>query len=300
MASQNIGYNYYMKEDKPIEFQSRGEKINTLHSYYLKMREKNTPDIDELFENDIVDKKIFDKENELVQEYKKSWEKESTPELIELKKKIDIFEGIVADQIDGGNWLGDSVEAIATHELDDVLRGVDTVLEVSLEDIDSFKEYLGLGFDLVVHKDEKRLEKKLQRFISEDIKKGKLGNLKYYKGTEISGSLDVFRLVVGTNGQTMEELIDLRLKKDWDALATHPFQVSVLLQINLQIQAALNYANKIGNENYLNRLVNVAQRMNVLVESKKDVVNMHADEVFMSKDYKNMKTFLSERLGVDI
>jgi hypothetical protein len=168
-----------MNENKPIEFSSHEQKLNELHDFYTRMRERNAPDVDELFDNDVVDKKIFEKEGELVESHKKDWERTNTLELNELKKKVDIFEGVVADQIDGGKWLGSNVEAIATHEYDDVLRGVDTVLEITPEEKDEFKQYLGLGFDLVVHKDEKRLEKKLQRFISEDVKEEKLGNLKY-------------------------------------------------------------------------------------------------------------------------
>lgn len=289
-----------MDENKPIQFQNRAEKIQSLHAHYTAMRERNAPDISNLFEYDVVDKKIFEKEGELVAEYKKDWEKTNDPELNDLKKEIDIFEGIVADQIDGGNWLGQNVEAIATHEYDDILRGVDTVLEITPEKRDDFKQYLGLGFDLVVHKDERRLEKKLQRFINEDIKKGTLGNLKYYKGSEISGSLDVFRLVIGTDGKTMKELIDLRLKKDYDALAIHPFQADLIYQIILQLQTAIKHADKTDNEKYLSKLAEVARQVNILIENKQEILAQEAERVMNSKDYKTMQTFLNTRLGIDI
>lgn len=289
-----------MNENEVIQFQDRPQKIDALHEHYTKMRERNAPDISKLFEYEVVDKKIFEKEGELIAEYKKDWEKTNTKELKDLKKEIDIFEGIVADQIDGGNWFGSNVEAIATHEYDDVLRGVDTVLEITPEGEDAFKEYLGLGFDLVVHKDEKRLEKKLQRFIDEDIKKGTLGNLKYYKGSEISGSLDVFRLVVGTDGKTMKELIDLRLKKDYQALEKHPFQADMVYQIILQLQAAIKHAYKTGNEEYLGRLSEIAKQVNVLVENKQEILTQEAERVGRSETYSTMRNFLQKRLGIDI
>lgn len=289
-----------MNENEAIQFRNREEKINSLHEHYRKMRERNVQDISHLFESEVADRKIFEKEGELIAEYKKDWDQANTKELNDLKKEIDIFEGIVADQIDGGNWLGQNVEAIATHEYDDILRGVDTVLEITPENEDDFKQYLGLGFDLVVHKDNKRLEKKLNRFLEEDIKKGQLGNLKYYQGSEISGSLDVFRLVIGTDGKTMKELIDLRLKKDYEALAEHPFQADMIYQIILQLQAAVKHAHKTGEVEYLDRLTDVAKQVNVLVENRSEFLAREAERVANSQDYKVMRNFLNRRLGIDI
>jgi hypothetical protein len=300
-----------MNENKAVYevgFHGREEHIQTLHSHYKTMRERNAPDISHMFDNNVIDRKIFDKEQELVNEYKKNWKQNETKEIREVKQKIEIFEGIVADQIDGGNWMGPGVEAIATHENDDVLRGIDNVLEFTElneegEEIpDVPKEYLGIGFDLLVHKqkEDDRLTKKLYRFAEEDIKTGKLGKLKCYDGSEISGELSVFRAVISTNGKTMEELIDLRIKKDWEALAKHPFQADIIYQITLQFQAAVNHAVKTGNRKYIEHLRGMAIQINRLHDARQEFLEAEAERVYESEDYQTMLRFYQKNLGIDI
>jgi hypothetical protein len=98
----------------------------------------------------------------------------------------------------------------------------------------------------------------------------------------------------------MHELIDLRLKKDWDALAEHPFQADMLYQIVLQLQAAIKYAYKKGDQKYIDQLSDVAKQVNTLVENKQDFLAGHAERVAQSPDYQTMRRFLEKRLGVDI
>jgi|GEM_PF-2077564 len=298
-----------MDENKPLYktgFRSNEEHIENLHRHYTDMRNRNTPDIETMFENNVIDRKIFEKEKELINEYKKDWESTNTQELRELKKKIEIFEGIVADQIDGGNWMGQGVEAIATHEIDDILRGIDNVLEFTElnergeEVSDAPKEYLGIGFDLVVHKENSRVKKKLRRFIEEDIKKGKLGKLKYYNGSEISGEINVFRVVIATDGKTMEELLNLRIKKDWDALANHPFQADIIFQITLQFQAAVGYAIDVNNREYIEDLRGMTTQVNKLYDNKRDFLEKHAKRVSESIDYQTIREYYQKELHIDI
>jgi hypothetical protein len=180
-----------MNQNKPLYetgFHDREHHINKLQEFYNKKRQAYTENFNNSLDENNVDRRIFDSEKEIIDGYKKEWEAKDTPELKELKKKIEVFEGIVADQIDGGNWMGEGVEAVPTHEIDDILRGVDNIFEFSSldeegkEKDDEPKQYLGLGFDLLVHKDDARLNKKLQRFVDEDITKTKLGEIKYFDG----------------------------------------------------------------------------------------------------------------------
>lgn len=298
-----------MNENKPLYesgFHSREQHIQKLQDFYNKKRQKYTENFNNSLDQNNVDKRIFENEQEIVNGYKKEWEKKDTPELKELKRKIEIFEGIVADQIDGGNWMGEGVEAIPTHEIDDILRGVDNVLEFSSldeegkEKDDEPKQYLGLGFDLLVHKDDARLYKKMERFTAEDILKSKLGEIKYFDGSEISGRLDVFRAVIASDGKTMEDLINLRIKKDWESLANHPFQADMFFQLILQIQAAIQYAVKIENYNYINKLRSVAEKINMIYEKRAGFLESQAERVSKTGDYKTMTYFLRKKLGIDI
>lgn len=302
-----------MNENKPLYesgFHSKEEHIDKLQDFYNRKRQKYTETFNNSLDENNVDKRIFEKEQEIVNGYKQEWEKRDTPELKELKKKIEIFEGIVADQIDGGNWMGEGVEAIPTHEIDDILRGVDNILEFSSldeegqEKDDEPKQYLGLGFDLLVHKtksrDDDRIDKKLRRFVQEDIIKTKLGEVKYFDGSEISGRLDVFRAVISANGKVMEELIDLRIKKDWETLANHPFQADMFFQLSLQIQAAVQYAAKIKNYEYIKKLKGVVEKINMIYEKRAEFLESQAVRVSESDDYKDMTHFLEKNLGIDI
>lgn len=298
-----------MNENKPLYesgFHSKEEHISKLQDFYNKKRQKYTENFNNSLDENNVDRRIFEKEQEIVDGYKKEWEKKDTAELKELKKKIEIFEGIVADQIDGGNWMGEGVEAIPTHEIDDVLRGVDNVLEFSSldeegeEKDDEPKQYLGLGFDLLVHKDDARLNKKMERFTEEDILKNKLGEIKYFDGSEISGRLDVFRAVIASDGKTMEDLISLRIKKDWEALANHPFQADMFFQLSLQLQAAIGHAVKVQNYDYINKLKGVAEKINIIYEKRAEFLESHAERVSKTGDYKTMTYFLRKKLGIDM
>ncbi len=302
-----------MNEDKPLYetgYHDEAYHINKLQEFYNNKRKKYTETFNQSLEKNHIDKRIFEKEQEIVDGYKAEWEKRDTQEQKNLKKKIEIFEGIVADQIDGGNWMGEGVEAVPTHEIDDVLRGVDNVLEFSdldeegEEKDDVPKQYLGLGFDLLVHKtksrDDDRIDKKLSRFVNEDVRKTKLGEVKYFDGSEISGRLDVFRAVISSNGKVMEELINLRIKKDWDTLASHPFQADMFFQLSLQIQAAVRYAVKIKNYEYIEKLRSVAERINTIYEKRAEFLELHAERVSESDDYKDMVYFLKKNLGIDI
>lgn len=306
---QEMLYNYYMKQNKPLYehgYHDKEHHLNNLQVFYNGKRQKYTENFNKLLEENNLDRKIFDKEQEIVDGYKANWEKSDTPELKELKRKIEIFEGIVADQIDGGNWMGEGVEAVPTHEIDDILRGVDNVLEFSpldeegQEKDDVPKEYLGLGFDLLVHKDEARLNKKMERFTQEDILKGKLGKVKYFDGSEISGRLDVFRAVIASNGKTMEDLINLRIKKDWEALSNHPFQADMFFQLSLQIQAAIQYAVKVNNHNYIDKLRGVAEKINTIYEKRAEFLESQAERVSKTGDYRTMAYFLRKNLDIDI
>ena len=298
-----------MDENKPLYeygFHDKEHYLQKLQDFYNNKRQKYTESFNQVLEENNLDRKIFDKEQEIVDGYKAEWEKKDTQEEKELKRKIEIFEGIVADQIDGGNWMGEGVEAIPTHEIDDILRGVDNVLEFSSldedgqEKDDSPKEYLGLGFDLLVHKDDARLNKKMNRFTQEDILKGKLGEVKYFDGSEISGRLDVFRAVIASDGKTMEDLIDLRIKKDWETLANHPFQADMFFQLSLQIQAAVQYAIKMKNHAYIQRLKGVVEKINMVYEKRSEFLESQAERVAETGDYKQMAYFLRENLGIDI
>lgn len=298
-----------MDENKPLYeygFHDKEHHLQKLQDFYNNKRQKYTESFNQVLEENNLDRKIFDKEQEIVDGYKAEWEKKDTQEEKELKRKIEIFEGIVADQIDGGNWMGEGVEAIPTHEIDDILRGVDNVLEFSSldedgqEKDDSPKEYLGLGFDLLVHKDNARLNKKMNRFTQEDILKGKLGEVKYFDGSEISGRLDVFRAVIASEGKTMEDLISLRIKKDWETLANHPFQADMFFQLSLQIQAAVQYAIKMKNHAYIQRLKGVVEKINMVYEKRSEFLESQAERVAETGDYKQMAYFLRENLGIDI
>lgn len=302
-----------MNENKPLYetgFHDENYHIDKLRDFYNNKRKKYTESFNQSLEKNHIDKRIFDAEQEIVNGYKTEWEKRDTQEQKDLKKKIEIFEGIVADQIDGGNWMGEGIEAVPAHEIDDILRGVDNVLEFSdlndegEEKEDTPKQYLGLGFDLLVHKtksrDDDRIEKKLNRFVNEDIRKTKLGEVKYFDGSEISGRLDVFRAVISSNGKVMEELINLRIKKDWDTLANHPFQADMFFQLSLQIQAAVQYAVKIKNYEYIEKLRAVAERINTIYEKRAEFLESHAERVSESDDYKDMAYFLRRNLGIDI
>lgn len=107
------------------------------------------------------------------------------PEKLEARKLGAIFERILHEQAEMGDWLGPNAVTIKTSKFDDYKNGVDDVVEFQEEELEA--SYLALGIDATIGGDS---VSKFRR-IKEEIDAGQLGGIKYFysEHTGIKGRL---------------------------------------------------------------------------------------------------------------
>lgn len=156
-----------------------------------------------------------------------------------LERKMGIvLEEIFSDQVQN-DWLGSQTECYKASKYDDLLNGVDDVLEIT--DADSGK-HMFLAVD-ITKSTRTGLLNKFTR-IREEIDAGVLGEVKYYKNADgQTGLKGVVHVVIGLDRDHSVELARLWAeggkKKE---LAAHPAQITLLNEILLQLRAERDYA----------------------------------------------------------
>lgn len=172
----------------------------------------------------------------------------------ETKKKLgEIFEAVTLDNIDMNAWFGQNAQVIIPTKYDDVVNGVDGVVEFQDE---RSVGYLALGIDVAASLE--GIEKKLQR-IKDNIDKSRLARMDYfYSETQgIKGQKsNIPQVIISADRQTVRELMDLWVEEKQKALARHYIQFQILEETMIQLQAFQKYAKKIGKD----QLVGIYQR----------------------------------------
>ena len=188
------------------------------------------------------------------------------------KKFSELFEAIVASQIEDADLMGPNASVIVPSRFDDIMNGVDSIVEFEEERATS---HLALAID--VTKGAEGLKKKFDK-IRSSIKDGDLSRVKYFKSDNFRGELrNIPRVVVGADHPTVENISGLLLRfirmqkssaenrrvKDQSAraqnltqelmkvrreLASHPLHGIVLIEIREQLQAFQRYAEQTGQQ----------------------------------------------------
>ena len=156
----------------------------------------------------------------------------------EQKKWASLFETIICDQIELGNWLGSEVMTLFTSEYDDLTHGVDGVIEIGVSEI----EFSHIGFDCTFSLS--ALETKLSK-IKRTIDQGMLKHVKYFSSPH-TGEKKKLRniplVVLATDKQMIKELADLTVERKHRELNQHEVKYIVLEQILFQLYAFRAYA----------------------------------------------------------
>ena len=195
---------------------------------------------------DLYGESNVDKDLAEVERLDKEFSKTDTVESRESKKMADAFEFIVNEQIELADWLGESTNTYKTALYDDYKNGIDTVTEIVTDD--RYSSYFGLAFDVSYAND---VTKKFQR-IKWEIDKGVLPKIKYFQSenTDFRGELsEIPRVVIGADRNTIDELMELVLKKDALSnreLASHFFQFQLIEEIMYQLEVFKAYAESVN------------------------------------------------------
>lgn len=209
-------------------------------------------------------------------------EKNNSTEQKELKKRADIFEAIIHDQIGTNEWFGADAHAIKPSYFDDRVNKVDEV--VAIETSEEMTEHLALAIDvtfssaMALKKKEggekgNHITTKIKK-IRKDINDGKLGRIKYFSSTEVDErgnkkkvyGKDVPRFVVGAEYVNVEELLKLWIDDGTEQLKRHPIQMLILEEIAMQAVAFGKYARQQGQV----EISNAYKKVEVIIEKIRD------------------------------
>ncbi|KND47517.1 MAG: hypothetical protein AB199_03745 [Parcubacteria bacterium C7867-004] len=160
------------------------------------------------------------------------------------KIAADILEGIVFDQIELSNWFGSHAHTLKTSEFDDIVNGVDLIVE--FDEPESRKAHLALGVDATYGAD--TISKKFGR-IKRDIDQDRLATIKYFESGDgrIKGRLtQVPRIVLGVERGTVLSLARAWTEGRKGELAVHPVQELLLKQARSQLTVFAHYARMRG------------------------------------------------------
>jgi len=196
---------------------------------------ESDPDFLKLYNEEKIKKDLA-----YIEKMEKLFEKVNSNEENMAFKKAAIFEYIIYEQSELGEWFGEHALTSKTAKSDDLRHGVDMAIE--FEEPDKSFGYLGLAVD-VSFGDE--FSKKFER-IKSDIDAGKLTQIDYFKSRTGPKSLkNVPRVVLAVDGKTMNQLIDLWIEQNQeskDSLAKHPVQIQILNEFKLQLKKFEQYA----------------------------------------------------------
>ena len=179
-----------------------------------------------------------------VEEMRRAFEKNATPESKESKRLATIFEGIFHTGARDYGWLGENARVIKTSDFDDMHCGVDGIVE--FEEPGKNTGHLAVGIDVTYST---QLAEKFRK-IKDDIKNGKPPVIKYFRSGNFRGELSkIPRVIVGAERSNLIRLCsDLFIEPDKKRLTRHPFQMLQLKQVLLELSAFAEYARNLGKD----------------------------------------------------
>lgn len=245
----------------------------------------------ELDFEDIYSTQEIEKDLKEIEKLEKIWEEEMTFQESYNKEIASLLEGVIVDQVESNNWLGENTTMVPASRHDDVKHGVDNV---AIFKQNEESQYLGLGVDVTFASDDKVLLKKMDS-IKGIIRAGLLPELKYFRDPETNEhkKITVPKIIVGARLSSAEKLVMLwgsdkegknkKLKED-------PMQSKIILESLYQLkyfyEFALNLSQNTKEEkqknNYEKIALNYAEMYNLfydIYESKKELIEKNYSEV---------------------
>jgi len=208
---------------------------------------------------------------------------------------------LLVDQVYDGDWFGSEAMAILLSEYDDILGGVDMVVEFDKEE----PERMALAVDASTSSNFEVIEEKIRKNL-EKLKKNKaLQEVKYFesqirddKGNYYKGELkDLIPVVVGADKENVDNLFESfselkYLEKENNErskerrgeirreLAKNPIQETFLQEIKLQLET---YKEVLQNENikvvnYCDSLLKIIDE--IIEEKEVLLIGEKSDQVF--------------------
>jgi hypothetical protein len=202
-------------------------------------------------------------------------------------RRAQLLEAILAEQIELSEWFGTEAMTIIPSEYDDLYNGIDLMTEFEKE---GYFQYLGMNIDVTSVPG--TVKKKLD-IIKAKITSGTLGQIKYLRSerSDIMGRMsNIPSFVVGADIRTIHELAELWLtanqtrnlgetklnaeeirdlrekaKEAQEKLAKHRTRLLILLQIQSQLEAFINFAQSIKNSEVVGKYQNLKKLIDDII-----------------------------------
>jgi len=156
--------------------------------------------------------------------------KPRTPEQIYHEKIGKILEALFHEQASINHWLGENTKVSRTSRFDDVVNGVDEVVEYEEKGKAS---YLALAIDATSSSHPGWKFSKIR----DQLRKRELGKIKYFKAKNFVGTLkDLAKVVIGASPENLQEVIKLWVSDENEKLKNHPIQTLFLEQAVTQLE----------------------------------------------------------------
>lgn len=259
------------------------ESKNFIHpkdiEFILRCTEEERPKLED-FENnedgytsDVLkrDKQYLSKLKEKISQHSDHLPPDALKQARENKQRSDALEAAMVNLGELSNWFGENSAVFRTTEYDDVVNGVDAVVEINPTDKDEISEdevqRVALAIDASTSIEREVLEKKINRNIKKIMGETEHDfEVKYFKSelTDYTGPLqDIIPVVIGIESKNANELLSIyarilelkkkgakkdeeektELKSLLKKTAEHPAQVLFFEEIKDQLDAYKNLLN---------------------------------------------------------
>jgi hypothetical protein len=254
------------------------EKANKILSQYR----INTGDFLDLYGSEVIEKDLAD-----LKKRKSDFSNGRLPEIHERVNKdlATIFEAMIFDQGESSEWFGENAFLISTSEYDDVINGVDVVVEW---DQDSGVSRMAAGIDVTFNHD---VQKKIHA-IKKSILAGNLGVIKYFKSevSKIRGEVsEVPRIILGADVDTVRELTNEWAVDNNKALSKHPVQFQFFDEAISQCRYFIDFAERNNQHRIAGAYSDLLRVLEFQYQKKKQ--SLGEDPQIRDAFYKDIQTF---------
>jgi hypothetical protein len=173
-------------------------------------------------------------------QFKKQGE-EAEKNIRDRMKVGEYYEAYFYENAGGPDGIFPNSRIYKTGVVDDQ-NGIDFAVETSDE------EFLGIATDVTMVSNVNDLMNKLSR-IKKDIDRGVFAEIKYFQ-TKDGGTLKVPRAIVAAEFESVVRSLKLWAQNEKDHSLTNGMKIKALLEIELEFQAGMEYAQAIGQKVY--------------------------------------------------
>jgi hypothetical protein len=201
------------------------------------------------------------------------------------KDLATIFEAMIFDQGERSKWFGDRASLVAASRYDDVINGVDLVVEW---DQNGGVSRMAAGIDVTFNHD---VQKKISS-IKRSILENDLGVIKYFKSkvSKIRGEIsEIPRIILGADVDTVRELTNEWASNNTRVLEKHPVQFQFFDEAISQCHYFIDFAERNNQPRIADAYSDLLRVLQFQYDKK--TMSLGADPKIRDSFYRDSQTF---------